>query len=301
MKIWKKKVTAWNALDQEYLEKVLKYSSVNEFQAAFVDWIFHKHQSLRNWSVDGVPKMKKSSANGESTSLRHLPKTELSQKSMSLLIQHCFVNPSKFWPRAVIEYLIGTGNVSSKMVNLYIKTLLDLKELDLIQYSMEHVLDLSEKDYVSILKFVSNSENAQLFDEWATKKDNEYQEKIQQKNPHRVARSAATIMKKNAPQSQPSQFGISLNSGQKQFLYYCFSYPYIHSEMSNELVALDVSQLHVIFEWIRNIVAPVFDTDLSNRTPNQKFPLWWLWYDTPFESEYKELQDLEFKMYDTVC
>jgi hypothetical protein len=71
--------------------------------------------------------------------------------------------------------------------------------------------------------------------------------------------------------------------------------------MSNELVALDVSQLHVIFEWIRNIVAPVFDTDLSNRTPNQKFPLWWLWYDTPFESEYKELQDLEFKMYDTVC
>jgi hypothetical protein len=300
MKMWKRKVIEWNDIDSHYLSKLVEKTDVEEFQSLFVEWIFTKHSSLRNWSVGGVPKLKKSSANGKSESLLHLPKTELSFKSMSKIIQHCFKNSNQFWPRVVVNYLIHTGNVSSKMVGDFIPQLIALRDLDLIASSLEHIVDLTEKDYVTILQFVSDQAHKQVFHQWALRKEKDYQKRIQNENPHHVARSAEAIMKKSGLPVDRSSLGIELNDGQKEFMYYCFAYPYVHSQMSKELIVLNIPQLYSVFEWIRSIIAPRYDEDLDNRSPYQRFPLWWLWYDTPFDEPYKSLQDLDFKKYNTV-
>jgi hypothetical protein len=300
MKMWKRKVIEWNEIDSRYLHKLLEQTHVEEFQSVFVEWIFTKHSSLRNWSVEGVPKLKKSSANGKSTSLLHLPKTELSFRSMSIIIQHSFRNSAQFWPRVVVDYLIHTGGVSSNMVDGFMARLIELQDLDLIASSFEHVADLTEKDYVAVLQFVADQENKNVFHEWALRKEEKYQARIQNENPHQIARSAETIMKKNGLPADESILGITLNEGQKEFMHYCFAYPHEHSQMSQALIVLTLPQLYSVFEWIRSCISPRFDEDLNNRSPYQRFPLWWLWYDTPFDEPYKSLQDLDFKRYNTV-
>ena len=67
-----------------------------------------------------------------------------------------------------------------------------------------------------------------------------------------------------------------------------------------ELGSLTVSQLHTILEWLRGIISSDFDTSLENRHLNQKFPLWWLWYDIPTEIKYREYLDVEYEKWQTV-
>jgi hypothetical protein len=299
LKIWKRKVIEWNDLDHQFLSKLVNLNSVPEFQSTFVDWIFTKHSSLRNWSVLGVSKLKKSSANGNSDSLLHLPRTELSRKSMEMLIRYCFDN-SKFWPRVVVEYLIYTGNVSSHMADGFIEKLIDLKELNLIKASLEHVMDLTERDYVTVLKFVTDSAYKAEFLKWSKNEDENYKKKMHDTNPHKMERLPENIMKRHEPVPEPSVVGVELNEGQKEFLYLCFSNRFVHAVMAHELIDLDTEHIHIVLEWIRTIIAPIFDEDLDNRNPNQKFPLWWCWYDTPFDAPYAEAYSKEFSKYNTV-
>ncbi len=311
LKVWKSKVCEWNLLDETFLEELLdatKTTTVVEFQGKFVEWIATKHASLRNWKVD-VAKFKKGRADGNSQSLTHFPRSELSFKAMDSLMKRCFSNPNSFWPRAVVDYLLFTGGVSSSMgsgnvgANL-VQSLIAMEEIPLLEKCFQYVTDLDERDYVTILKYIATTDELSPVPEkcsaWWSKKEEEKKKREAKENPYSTARKASNIIKKNALLPTPNTFGIHLNQGQKELIKYCFSSPRVDSVFSKELGSLTQTQLHTVFEWLRSILAPQFDESLSNRHPNQKFPLWWLWYDQPQEETFKAVLDKEYDTWITV-
>lgn len=339
LRMWKSKVTEWNTIDQKFIEKLLDPALIDvpTFQQTFIEWIFTKQSSLRNWNVKKVPKIAKSKVDGTSETLFPLQSAAFSQKAMSLLIGKCFADKQKFWPRAVVEYLIETGNVSTEMVpGGIMAALTEMKDLSLINRAFNQVLDLTELDYCKVVQFTTtmddenSGEIVSLFEVWQNRKevrriellklkiertaatnekikkrnltnpkDQQEELKVIEENPIPI-RTPARIFRENMPKATPSPFGISVNEGQKEFLQKCFSSPHIHSILAKELVQLSIPQLHVLFEWLRGVIAPEFDTDLKNQAANQKFPLWWLWYDNPIHRDYQNQLDEEFHKYETV-
>jgi hypothetical protein len=339
MRMWKSKVTEWNTIDQEFIEKLLDPTllDVPTFQQTFIEWIFTKQSSLRNWNVKKMPKIAKSTVVGTSETLFPLPSAAFSQKAMSLLIEKCFADKQKFWPRAVVEYLLETGNVSTEMVPGGIMApLTEMKDLSLINRAFNQVLDLTELDYCKVVQFTTtmddenSGEIVSLFEIWQNRKEvrriellklkverialsnerikkrnltnpKDQQEKLKEIEENPIPfRTPSKRFIENMPKATPSPLGISVNEGQKGFLQRCFSSPHIQSVLAKELVQLSIPQLHVVFEWLRGVIAPEFDTDLTNQAANQKFPLWWLWYDNPMHREYQSSLDKEFRKYETV-
>lgn len=309
LKVWKSKISEWCALDETFLEELLdatKTATVHIFQAKFVDWVAQKHASLRNWSSEHTVKFKRSKNDGTCASLGHLPKTEMSNRSIELLVNRCFSNHTSFWPRAVVEYLICTGGVGRAMTpeaNL-INVLIVKEDLDLIELCFENVVDMEERDYVSVLKFLATTDEdsavPSLCMKWWNSKLDRKSKSERDITPYTISRKTADIIKESKEPLDQSKFGISLNAGQITLIGYCFSAPRVDQMIIRELRSLSISQLHTIFQWLRSILAPVFDIDLDTRNPNEKFPLWWLWYDQPQEAKYKELLDMEYKKWITV-
>jgi hypothetical protein len=303
LKTWKSRVVEWHSIDECFLEQILnpKLSwTVGTFQEKFQEWIFQKHSALRKWKAEKTFKISKAKP-----SLLDFPKTDFSSKAMSILIAKCFQAPESFWPRNVIEYLFYSGGVSRSMVEKgLINTLIAKNEIDLLELSFTSIIDMDETDYIAVLKFVAttneNSPVPDLFKHWWDEKLKRKAEIESESNPHAVARKLETIMSKDLPKVPESKFGVSLNEGQKLFMHYCFSAPRVASVFIKEMGSLTVAQLHTVLEWLRGIISPEYDTSLDNTNMNQKFPLWWLWYDQPNESKYRDYLDVEYQKWLTV-
>ncbi|KAJ3373450.1 2-oxoglutarate dehydrogenase complex E2 component [Kappamyces sp. JEL0680] len=307
---WKAKVAEWNRLDADSLDRLLDTTatpSVPVFQEKFVEWITAKHTSLQGWQSENASKSKAAKPDGSSGSLIHMPKTELSQKAISLLMQRCFAGPATFWPRAVVEYLICGGSVSASNTGpngeSLVQSIILRGDIDLLEKCFLHVVDMNEKDYVDILQYVAATDESspvpQLCQAWWEDKQKRRARKESKETPHGTAKKSTNSVKNGEIDVQSEPLGVSLNDGQKELLHLCFSSPRIDAVFSKQLGSLLPAQLHFIFEWLRGILAPQYDTTLSNQHPDQKFPLWWLWYDQPLKTGHKTVLDREYEKWIT--
>ena len=307
LKVWKSRIVEWHNLDESFLNQLVNSKTAwnaKQFEEKFQEWIAQKHESLRKWRVQKIPKARPTKAKPVVT-LLNFPKTEFSSRAMTILVAKCFESPESFWPRNVIEYLMRSGGVSRAMVpSGLVKAIISKNEIELLDLCFKTIIDLDETDYVTILKFVAttdeNSPTPDLFKHWWDEKVRRKALAEAEENPHAVARKTETIMQKNVTEQSQSKFGVSLNEGQKSFMHLCFSAPRVSSVFIKELGSLTVSQLHTILEWLRGIISSDFDTSLENRHLNQKFPLWWLWYDIPTEIKYREYLHVEYEKWQTV-
>ncbi|KAJ3320257.1 hypothetical protein HDV06_005401 [Boothiomyces sp. JEL0866] len=281
-KSWKANVQKWDQADCKYLDKFLSEDDIDNFQTLFFEWVDAKHDLLQKWKTnDGAiigAKIKYST--DPKKYVRHSASFQLSQITSLEIIKKCFSNPKKFWPRLVIEFMLWNGFVSSFMVPSGVfNALFEKRDYELIALSCEKLLDLTESDYVSILKYVLNedgsAEELKILEEFDFGKD-----KTRKQVPHFCVDPSHDL-----PESK-------LNSIQKKFIEFCFSNPRSDQTMAQELKALDPSQILLIFDWIREIVNPTYDKFLVK--DNSKFPLYWLWNDLPQNQDYRDSLTNEF-------
>jgi hypothetical protein len=284
LRMWKAKISEWNSIDEEYLQKLLAPGLVDieNFRLLFIDWLAKKQASLRNWKVEGAPKIKQSAKGTTSRSLLGLQKVELSQRAILLLIDKCFSSRTKFWPSKVVEYLIECGSVSSDMIEGGImQALVEMQELALIDRAFSKVSDITERDIFNIIDFITISPVAcntkmETFQKWWETR--------------RYKRTGIV------PGREKLDKALVVKEVQMYFLHKCFSTSHIHNFLVKELVKLSPNQLLVIFEWIKEIISPVSSDGESGHETFGQYPLWWLWID----NKDKQTCETQFTKYSSV-
>ncbi|KAJ3312107.1 hypothetical protein HDV04_003361 [Boothiomyces sp. JEL0838] len=281
-KSWKANVQKWDQADCKHLDKLLSDVSVEEFEKLFFAWVDAKHEQLQKWKTnDGTvigAKFKYSS--DPKKYVRHTASFQLSQTTSLEIIKKCFSNPKSFWPRLVIEFMLWNGFVYSFMVPAGIfSALFEKRDFELLALACEKTIDMTEKDYVSILKHVlkddGSAEELQILKEFDFGKD-----KTRKPVPHYCVEPSHEL-----PDSK-------LNNIQKKFIELCFSNPRSDQMMVQELKQLNTTEILLVFDWIREIINPTFDKFLVK--DQSKFPLYWLWNDLPQNEDYKDALTNEF-------
>ncbi|TPX65956.1 hypothetical protein SpCBS45565_g04829 [Spizellomyces sp. 'palustris'] len=88
-----------------------------------------------------------------------LPRVELSYPALFTILRRCFSNPTKFWPRHTIQYLLRSGCATSRSVEGgIIGAALEREDLYIIQDALKHVSDLGENELVEVLRYVCGAE-----------------------------------------------------------------------------------------------------------------------------------------------
>ncbi|KAJ3270871.1 hypothetical protein HDV01_007342 [Terramyces sp. JEL0728] len=286
-KSWKANIQKWDQADCKYLDKLLSISSVAEFEKLFFDWVDAKHDQLQKWKTnDGTvigAKFKYSS--DPKKYVRHTASFQLSQVTSLEIIKKCFEHPKSFWPRLAVEFMLWNGFVYSYMVPTGIFDMLfEKRDYELVVLATEKAIDLTEKDYVSILKRVlrddGSAEELKMLDQYDFGN-----EKTRLQVPHYCVEPSHELPASN------------LNHIIKKFILFCFSAPRSDQTMVQELKALETNQIMMLFDWIRQIVNPAFDKFLVK--DSSKFPLYWLWNDLPQNEDYKESLSKEFNIWST--
>lgn len=280
---WKNKVCEWETSDSDYLLKLLDTAqtpNTESFQSLFMAWVKTKNSLLRGWATSGVtlPKGTRTVNVKSKTKISQLPNPQFSQPTISLLLERCFQDTSAFWPRDVVVYLLKSGSVGASFSNdgeKLMDKLVSVCDLELIEIAFSCVGDLDEEDYVSVIKMICDDQYNDLFMKWWKKK-----------KPTEAMDVDEVVA------------GIQLNRGQQEFLSICFSAPRVDSTISKHLKTLSSSQLSVLFEWIRQILAPSFDTNLSTAATGH-YCAWWMWGAS--EGPEKSSQDKEYRKWLTVC
>ena len=126
--------------DQDEFEKLMK-SDNSKFEANYNKYLL-KHK------IVGEDK-KDSNVNNDKSLL------DISQAVVNSLLQKCFADNSKNWPKNVVASLLINNMVSSYLMNKnFIASILEKDELQLLEISLNKVRDINENDLVLIIRYI---------------------------------------------------------------------------------------------------------------------------------------------------
>ncbi|ORX54709.1 hypothetical protein BCR36DRAFT_403137 [Piromyces finnis] len=129
--------------DQEEFEKLMKSES-SKFEANYNKYIL-KHKVVDDEKQD----KKNNNVNNEKSLL------DVSQAVVNSLLEKCFSDKSKNWPKNVVASLLINNMVSSYLMNKkFISSLLEKDELQLLEIALSKVRDINENDLVLIIRYI---------------------------------------------------------------------------------------------------------------------------------------------------
>jgi len=80
---------------------------------------------------------------------------DMSQAVVNSILQKCFSDKSKNWPKNVVASLLINNMVSSYLMNKkFISSILEKDELQLLEISLNKVRDINENDLVLIIRYI---------------------------------------------------------------------------------------------------------------------------------------------------
>lgn len=127
--------------DQEEFEKLMN-SEGSKFEANYNKYLI-KHK------IVGEEKQDKKHINNEKSLL------DISQAVVNSILQKCFSDKSKNWPKNVVASLLINNMVSSYLMNKsFISSILEKDELQLLEISLNKVRDINENDLVLIIRYI---------------------------------------------------------------------------------------------------------------------------------------------------
>jgi len=126
--------------DQEEFDKLMK-SDNSKFEVNYNKYLL-KHKV--------VDEDKKDNNTNNDKSL-----IDISQAVVNSLLQKCFADKSKNWPKNVVASLLINNMVSSYLMNKkFIASILEKDELQLLEISLNKVRDINENDLVLIIRYI---------------------------------------------------------------------------------------------------------------------------------------------------
>jgi len=129
--------------DQEEFEKLMK-SDNSKFEENYNKYIL-KHKVIDDEKQD----KKNNNANNEKSLL------DVSQAVVNSLLEKCFSDKSKKWPKNVVASLLINNMVSSYLMNKkFIASILEKDELQLLEIALNKVRDINENDLVLIIRYI---------------------------------------------------------------------------------------------------------------------------------------------------
>lgn len=169
--IWSEYIKELSDLEKKYtilLCDERSTSSELDFDLTLCDFIRSRQKMVikyNNLMCDGRTKKKRfpSYLNGNASRLllSRLKVIDISQKSLISLLIRCFRNPSSFWPRSSMFYLLRCSfEISSTMFPFsLIGRSLSLGDLSMVEMLLNRIPDISEHELIEIMRWASGTEN----------------------------------------------------------------------------------------------------------------------------------------------
>jgi len=128
--------------DQDEFEKLMK-SDNSKFETNYNKYI------LKHKVIDDEKQDKKNNVSNEKSLL------DVSQAVVNSLLEKCFSDKSKNWPKNVVASLLINNMVSSYLMNKrFIASVLEKDELQLLEIALNKVRDINENDLVLIIRYI---------------------------------------------------------------------------------------------------------------------------------------------------
>ncbi|KAJ1340964.1 hypothetical protein BSLG_004437 [Batrachochytrium salamandrivorans] len=148
---WVSQVKSKEASSAQFLIKLAdkkQTPTASIFHDVFSQWIANTNEFENLMDVSGR--------------LAMLPSGGLSHAAVTIIANRCFEDPSKFWPRTVVEQLIVSGALTSQSVGGegLIPALILKLDYDLIDQALRRVCDISEIEYVHLLRNICATDPA---------------------------------------------------------------------------------------------------------------------------------------------
>ncbi|TPX47022.1 hypothetical protein SeLEV6574_g02879 [Synchytrium endobioticum] len=274
-----------SASEERLIAKLMDPSEAPDegtFQKVFVSLI------LARLGKDIKPQIAKQ---GHDVSLASLPRTDLAQPTMLLLLTRCLSSYTSFFPHIVIHYLLRLGAASSRSIpGGIVRPLLEKADMKLLRMALLKVVDLSESEIVDALMFVCGASTNKA---WVEKESriqmmDAMAEVWQSKNKKRTGNNKVTSNTLQ-PQvrmdvdeytsSSNASNASKLSKGQADFLELIFSAPRTRDVFQRCLRAVGIAELEVLLNWILACIKDseaIVAADGPNNNINDN-ALWWLW------------------------
>ncbi|EGF84371.1 hypothetical protein BATDEDRAFT_34268 [Batrachochytrium dendrobatidis JAM81] len=223
-----------------------------------------------------------------------LPAGGLSHATVHTIARRCFEDPSKFWPRTVIESIIVSGALTSQSVGGegLIPVLVAKADYELIDHALRHVCDIKEHEYVHLLRHVCAVDPAtsvqcrdamDLFCEQRKSMKKRSKSDLDPKTPMQTN----TEIKANGLSMEldcdttdttlSTETSVqTISKGQRYFFKGIFLATRNDLKMAQALRLLGIRELGVVITFLSHILCPEFSTELD-ASETDRFPLWWLW------------------------
>ncbi|KAH6567569.1 hypothetical protein BASA62_006040 [Batrachochytrium salamandrivorans] len=242
---WVSQVKSKEASSAQFLIKLAdkkQTPTASIFHDVFSQWIANTNEFENLMDVSGR--------------LAMLPSGGLSHAAVTIIANRCFEDPSKFWPRTVVEQLIVSGALTSQSVGGegLIPALILKLDYDLIDQALRRVCDISEIEYVHLLRNICATDPAT--------------------SSKRLAAMEAFMKRRKANKKRSK---TAITKGQRYFFKGVFLAARNDLRMVKALRSLGVQELEVLVVFLSQILCPEFSADLD--VESDQFPLWWLWTD----------------------
>ncbi|KAH9257173.1 hypothetical protein BASA83_004987 [Batrachochytrium salamandrivorans] len=271
---WVSQVKSKEASSAQFLIKLAdkkQTPTASIFHDVFSQWIANTNESENLMDVSGR--------------LAMLPSGGLSHAAVTIIANRCFEDPSKFWPRTVVEQLIVSGALTSQSVGGegLIPALILKLDYDLIDQALRRVCDISEIEYVHLLRNICATDPATSSKRLAAMEAFMKRRKANKKrsktgtDQDTVTSDPSMEVTTTTPNARSNATPLAITKGQRYFFKGVFLAARNDLRMVKALRSLGVQELEVLVVFLSQILCPEFSADLD--VESDQFPLWWLWTD----------------------
>jgi hypothetical protein len=237
-----------NDLNKTMLSKLVIQNETEQFESAFGEWV--------NSNLEILSVQSKHSKNIHGKAWVDASAISVSQSQIKAIANACFDTESDLWPRNVIKYCLRNHIFYSQILEFsLIERIISKDDLELLWIAIHNLLDISEREWSIIIRYVLGLSSTLEFDKLFSKK-------------------AADKINNSLKEG-------SLSPGQDYICSLAFSSPKNNHLWSRALSSLEVNEMEKLLDWIGQIII----------MKDERF-MWWAWGEVGTDLPQKKLNSL---------